>query len=99
VIAVAFAQSPPPNVYRSIEAGKPMRAAGELSGTISSVDYARGSFVVHANGRETRIAVVPSTAIYRGNQFATIADLHRGEHVRVTLSEVGGRLIAQMIRL
>jgi hypothetical protein len=95
----AYAQTPSPNVYRSLEAGKPVHAAGEIHGTIAAVDYPGGELVVRDGEQSRAIAVVPSTTIYRHGQYATLADLRRGQRVTITAFEVGGRLVAQTIRI
>jgi hypothetical protein len=90
---------PMPNpIYRSLESGKASHDAGTIRGVIESVDYSSGTFVVKSKGDRQVIAVVPSTAIYRGNEYATLGDLRRGENVQVSVYEIGGRLVAQMIR-
>ena len=74
---------------------------GVLEGDIASVDYARGILHVQT-ARRGRIDVVilPSTNIMRrGDQYGTIADLAPGAHISVYVSEVAGRLTAQIIRI
>ncbi len=100
-----FAQADPvdvpvPNqVYRSLESGKASHDAGTIHGVIDSIDYSSGTLVVKTkSGDRQIIAVVPSTAIYRGSEYATLGDLRRGQTVDVSVYEVGGRLVAQMIR-
>jgi hypothetical protein len=95
----AAAQTPSPNVYHSLESGKPARPANDVNGQIVSVDYPSGMLVVRDGGRDRTIAVVPSTAIYRKGQYATLADLRPGQHVAISVYEVSGRLVAQTIRL
>ena len=90
---------PIPNpIYRSLESGKESHDAGTIRGVIESVDYSSGTLVVKSKGDRQIIAVVPSTAIYRGNEYATLGDLRRGQSVQVSVYEIGGRLVAQMIR-
>ena len=90
---------PMPNqVYRSLESGKATHDAGTIHGVIESVDYSSGTLVVKTKGEPQIVAVVPNTAIYRGNEYATLGDLRRGQTVDVSVYEVGGRLVAQMIR-
>ncbi|MGB6985977.1 MAG: hypothetical protein WBD74_08420 [Candidatus Aquilonibacter sp.] len=95
----ARAQTPTPNVYRALESGPAARPAAEIRGRIESVDYPGGTFAVRVGASMRIIAVVPSTTIYRGGGYATFSDLRRGRNVDVTVYEVGGRLVAQMIRL
>jgi hypothetical protein len=95
----AIAQSPPPNVYHSLEAGKPVHAVGDIHGQIVSVDYPSGLLVVAAGRDHRTVTVVPSTTIYRRGQYATFSDLRPGERVSISAYEVSGRLVAQTIRL
>lgn len=97
--AAVRAQTPAPNVYRSLEAGKPVHAAGELRGRIVSVDYPSGMLVINEGARNQTVAVVPSTTIYRHGKDATVSDLRTGEHVTISAYEVSGRLVAQTIRI
>lgn len=96
-----FAQTPSavPNLYRSLETGPSAHPAGEIRGRIESVDYPGGTFVVRNGSRDRVVAVVPATTIYQRGGFATFADLHRGQHVEITVYEVAGRLVAQSIRI
>jgi hypothetical protein len=76
------------------------RAAGIISGSVIGVDYAHG-FIRLAGARgPVDIVVLPGTAIIRrSNAYGTIADLVRGAHVSVYVSQVGGRLVAELIRI
>jgi hypothetical protein len=95
----AFAQTPTPNVYRALESGGGARPAAEIRGRIDAVDYPGGTFAVRMNGSTRIIAVTPSTTIYQHGGYATFSDLRRGQNVDVSVYEVGGRLIAQTIRI
>ena len=106
--AVVFGDTPSPGpdespvssgVYRSYESGKPARDAGVIHGQIEDVDYSSGMIVVRNGKTRSTIAVLPSTTIYEHDEYATLADLHRGATVDVSVSEVDGRLVAQIIRL
>jgi hypothetical protein len=90
--------TPTPNVYRSLESG-PAHDAGEIRGTIDSVDYPGGTLVVRSGKDKRVVAVVPSTTIYRHGQYSTLADLRRGQKVDISVYEVGGHLVAQTIRI
>ena len=93
------APTPTPNVYRSLDAETP-RDAGSIHGTIESIDYAAGMIVVRAKGhRSHTVAIVPSTAIYRGRQVQSLSDLRRGQYVDVEVYMTGGRLVARTITL
>lgn len=76
------------------------RDRGVLQGEIVGIDYPRG--ILHLQTRRGRIDVLiqPSTNIMRrGDQYGTIADLAQGAHISINVSEVGGRLVAQIIRI
>jgi len=92
-------QSPGNNLYRSLESGSPSRPAARVHGVIESIDYASGTLVVRSGGRDTVVAVVPSTSIYGGGGYAGLSDLRRGQQVEISVYEVDGRLVAQSIRL
>jgi hypothetical protein len=95
----ASAQTPTPNLYRALEAGPSSHPAREIHGTIESVDYPGGTLVARDASGSQVVAVVPSTAIYRHGEYATLADLHRGQRVYISVYAVGGRLVAQTIRI
>ena len=77
------------------------RDRGVLQGEILGVDFARGIMHLQVPRRgRVDVEILPSTNIVRrGNQYGTIADLAQGAHISVNVSEVGGRLIAQIIRI
>ncbi|HTV93011.1 MAG TPA: hypothetical protein VMG98_09865 [Verrucomicrobiae bacterium] len=98
--ARAQTPTPTPNLYRSLDAGPSAHPAGEIHGRIESVDYPGGTFVIRSGSRKQIVAVVPATTIYQQHGgYATFADLHRGQHVDVSVYEVGGHLVAQSIRI
>ncbi|GAC1387885.1 MAG: hypothetical protein NVSMB31_00930 [Vulcanimicrobiaceae bacterium] len=74
---------------------------GVLQGDIAGVDYAQG--ILHlqtARHGRVDVQILPSTNIVRrGDQYGTIADLAPGVRVSVNVSQVGGRLTAQIIRI
>ena len=76
------------------------RDRGVLQGEILGVDFERGvlHLLTQKHGR-LEIQILPSTSIVRRGQYGTIADLTQGVHVSVNVSEVGGRLVAQIIRM
>jgi len=90
--------SPSPNVYRSLDSRAP-RAAGIISGRIEMVDYSAGIIRVRGSHGVQVVALVPSTTIYRGSEYATLSDLRSGQFVEIALYEAGGRLVAASIRL
>lgn len=89
----------PGGIYRSFEGGNRAHDAGIIRGEIESVDYGSGTITVRTgHGREV-VSVLPSTSIYAHDEYATLADLHRGASVEISAYELDGRLIAQIIRL
>jgi Domain of unknown function (DUF5666) len=104
-LPAAVTADPPPTpvpngVYRSFDSGKPARDAGMVRGQIEDVDYGSGTIVVRTvKGRAMTVAVLPSTTIYERDEYATLADLRRGATVEISVSEVGGKLVAQIIHL
>ena len=96
-----LAQTPLPtaNVYRALDSGRPAHPASEIRGRIASIDYPGQTFVVQSGSEHRTIAVTPSTTIYARNGYGTLADLRPGQKVVISLYEIGGRLVAQTIRL
>jgi len=96
----ALAQaSPTPNVYRSLESGEPAHRAAAIHGRIVKVDYPGDVFFVKTAGGIKRVNVVPTTTISSRAGYATFGDLKPGLHIEANVFEVGGRLVAQAIRI
>lgn len=74
-------------------------AHGSISGTIVGVDYGAASIIIATPHGIVPVAVTPTTSIFRGSGFASFTDLTRGARVSVDFSEIGGRLVAQIIRI
>lgn len=70
-----------------------------VSGTIAGIDYGSASIIVATPRGMVPVAVTPTTSIFRGSTFASFSDLGRGAHVSVDVTEIDGRLIAQIIRI
>lgn len=82
------------------EAAAPVPGAhGVISGTIAGVDYGAASILIATPRGLVPVAVTPTTSIFRGSGFASFADLGRGARVSIDFSEIGGRLVAQIIRI
>jgi hypothetical protein len=90
---------PPGQLYRSLESGAPSRPAGKVHGTIESIDYSSGVVIVRSGNRITAVAIVPSTTIYGGGGYAGLSDLRRGQTVDMSIYEIGGRFVAQSVRV
>ncbi len=74
-------------------------AHGVLTGRIAGVDYGSASILIATSRGLVPVAVTPTTSIFRGSGFASFSDLGRGARVRVDFSAIGGRLVAQIIRI
>lgn len=102
--AVALADPPPwahghgPPGHAQGQAPIPA-SHGNISGTVAGVDYGSASLLIATPRGVVPVAVTPTTSIFRGSAFASFADLARGARVSVDFSEIGGRLVAQIIRI
>ncbi len=92
----AFADPPHSNPYTG---DAPSHPRGPVIGNVTNVDYGRGQMTVFSHGRNVVVVVLPSTAIYRGETYATLTDLQPGMHVEISVNEVDGNVIAQIIRI
>jgi len=77
----------------------PSHPLGPVSGNIVSVDYGRNQLTVASHGHNVVVIVLPSTAIYRCDKYATLTDLQAGMHVDISVNQVDGNVIAQIIRI
>jgi hypothetical protein len=73
--------------------------AGTIEGDVVAVDYRTGTISVQSGSRRIEIVVLPSTNIVGSDKFHTIADIQKGSHVVVILSQRAGTYSAQIIRL
>ncbi len=97
IAGVAIADPPPrSNPYTG---DAPSHPRGPVNGNVTGVDYGRGQLTVYSHGRNVVVVVLPSTAIYRGETYATLTDLQPGMHVEISVNEVNGNVIAQIIRI
>ena len=90
-----------PHAIRSYDFATPRsRNAGAFEGRVTSVDYQSNTITVQGAGRRMEIVVLPSTTIQADqNGFHTIADIARGSHIHVLLSQRGDAYFAQFINL
>jgi len=95
----AFAFDPPPWAHAQPLVDGAARSHAVVSGRIVGIDFATASILVETAHGRVPIAVTPSTNIFRGSDFASFAELGRGSRVDVDVSDVGGRLVAQIIRI
>lgn len=76
------------------------RNAGVLEGRVVSVDHAHGMMTVQSAHGRFDVMVLPSTNIQgHDGDFHTIADLYRGQLVRIFMSRRDGVYFAQLIHL
>ena len=91
---------PPPWAHGQLQImGGFARSHAVVSGKVVGVDFASDSILVETPRGRVPIAVTPSTSIFRGAQFASFAELGRGAHVDIDVSNIAGRLVAQIIRI
>jgi hypothetical protein len=81
-------------------AAAPAKSAGTIEGQVTAIDYRSNTMSVAAGSRKVDITILPSTNIQGPhNGFRTIADIQKGSHVRVLLSQRAGLYTAQIITL
>jgi hypothetical protein len=103
--APAFADPPPwahghgHNRDDAGDQGGGPRSHATVSGTIAGVDYGSASIIIDTGHGLVPVAVTPTTSIFRGSAFASFSDLGRGARVSVDVTQIEGRLIAQIIRI
>lgn len=90
---------PPPWAHALPLADGRARSHAVVSGRIVAVDFASASILVETAHGRVPIAVTPSTSIFRGEDFASFAELGRGSRVDIDVSDMAGRLVAQIIRI
>ena len=95
-VAVA---DPPPWAHGLPLVGGSARSHATVSGRVVGVDFATNSILVETSRGRVPIAVTPSTSIFRGASFASFTELERGSRVDVDVSQIDGRLVAQIIRI
>lgn len=104
--AAALADPPPwahhghgPGVFSNEDDG-PAQDRGVVRGTVAGVDYASGTLALDTPRGRMEIQVLPTTSIFRGRSgYASLTDLGRGTRVEVFVSQIAGRLVAQIIRI
>jgi hypothetical protein len=101
VPAIASARSTDDDTPKSDSATiAPAKSAGTIDGIVTVVDYRSNTMTVTAGSRKVDVTVLPSTNIQGPhNGFRTIADIQKGSHVRVLLSQRAGTYTAQIITL
>ena len=84
----------------------PAKNAGSIEGTVSAIDYQTNKMTVSVStppGKKTYDVVLqPGTTIQgreKSANFGTIADIAKGAHVQVLMSQKAGTYIAQIVKL
>jgi hypothetical protein len=78
----------------------PAKSGGTIDGVVTAIDYRSNTMSVTAGARKVDVTILPSTNIQGpSNGFRTIADIQKGSHVRVLLSQRAGLYMAQIITL
>ncbi|MDQ6932948.1 MAG: hypothetical protein M3160_07205 [Candidatus Eremiobacteraeota bacterium] len=74
---------------------------GVVGGQVLDIDYGRGLITLQTQRKvKLEIVVLPSTSILgRDSDYGTISDIARGSRLSVFISEVDGRLVAQIIHI
>ena len=81
-------------------AAAPGKSGGTIDGFVTAIDYRSSTMSVSAGARKVDVSILPSTNIQGPNNgFRTIADIAKGTHVRVLLSQRAGLFTAQIITL
>ncbi len=89
LVAIAAKNDPPAS-----------KNAGTIDGHVAAVSYSASTVTVATGGRRVLVHVLPSTNIQGpSNAFHTIADIKKGAHVRILLSQTGSTYNAQLITL
>jgi hypothetical protein len=74
---------------------------GMIEGRVTNVDYQRGLLHLVTPHRENvEVSIMPTTSV-QGNDpgYHAITDVSRGSKVQILASRIGGRLVAQIIKL
>ncbi|HET7814394.1 MAG TPA: hypothetical protein VFL13_08460 [Candidatus Baltobacteraceae bacterium] len=91
--------APPPWAHARGHLNFQAQPSSAISGTIAGIDYSSASILVATPHGLVPVAITPSTSIYRGSAYASFADISRGAHVDINAADVGGRLVAQIVRI
>jgi len=76
------------------------KAAGTIEGQVVAIDYGGSTMSVESGGKTIDVTILPSTNIEGGgNDFHSIADIKKGQKLRVLLSKRGSMYSAQIITL
>ena len=103
LIPAAALAAPPPSPVASatVAAAAPARDGGVIEGRVSSVDYQRGIVTVDSTTQgRVDVSTMPTTSVQSDDPgYHTLTDVSRGSRVRIFISKVAGKIVAQIIRL
>jgi len=100
VPAVALA-APSPAPSATATANAAPRDGGVIEGRVTNVDYARGVVTVDStNQGRVDVSTMPTTSVQSDDPgYHTLTDVSKGSRVRIFISKVAGKAIAQIIKL
>ena len=94
VPAVAAAGTPAPAVAQAAQNG------GVVQGRVTSVDYQQGALTVATERGAVDVATMPTTSVQGSDPgYHALTDVQKGSTVQIYTARVGGKLVAQIIRL
>lgn len=98
VIALGFLAIPLPGLAQS---APPAVDGGTIAGRVTNIDYQRGLLRIETPRRENfEISVMPTTSFQTNDPgYHAFTDVSRGSKVSVLASRIGGKLVAQIIKL
>ena len=90
--ALGRAQSAPP---------APAIDGGMIEGRVTNVDYQRGLLHLATSNRgNLEVSVMPTTSVQANDAgYHAFSDVSRGSKVQILASRIGGKLVAQIIKL
>ena len=100
VPAVASA-APSPTPSATATANAAPHDGGVIEGRVTNVDYARGVVTVEStNQGRVDVTTMPTTSVQSDDPgYHTLSDVSKGSRVRIFISKVAGKAIAQIIKL
>ena len=96
---VLAAPSPAPSATATANAAP--RDGGVIEGRVTNVDYSRGVVTVEStNQGRVDVTTMPTTSVQSDDPgYHTLSDVSKGSRVRIFISKVAGKAIAQIIKL
>jgi hypothetical protein len=71
-------------------------AAVHLAGNVVAVDTQKHELTIIDAGKRRAVPLLPDTVVRQGSDTKSIADLHRGDRIIVTLDDDGGARIVSI---